>query len=474
MVQSLVNHAGSSIPDHDVKAFAAALSGKVHEPGSAGYEEARRIFNGMIDRRPGLIAQPAGTTDVQKCVDFARRHNLLVSVKGGGHSASGHAVCDGGLMIDLCLLKDIHVDPEAQTATAGGGVNWGELDAATQAHGLAVTGGRNPTTGIAGLTLGSGSGWLERKLGYTVDNMLGAEVVTADGKALYASEAENAELFWGLRGGGGNFGIVTQFKYQLHKVGPMVYGGQLAFPRFMAKQVIRAYREFIQEAPDDIGGGVALVTAPDMDPIPPPVRGMLVMGVIVLYTGKPEDGPEAIKPLLDLNPVMNMCQPMPYVALQDMLTAANPPGRRQYWKAEMYPELPDELIDALVDAAEVPPVSPETVILVQPLGGKIHRVAEDNVAMGWRKARWALHILGTWSDPAQDDEQMAWVRRVVKVTEPFAQKGTYLNYLMEVDEQRVRDSFGPKYDRMVALKNKYDPQNLFRLNQNIKPANGHK
>ena len=470
MVQSLVNHAGSSIADGDVKKFASSLKGNVHEPGSAGYDEARAIFNGMIDKHPGLVAQPADTADVQKCVNFAREHNLLVSVKGGGHAASGHAVCEGGLMIDLSLLKSIKVDAKAQTATAGGGVCWGEFDGATQEHGLAVTGGRNPTTGIGGLTLGSGSGWLERKLGYTVDNLLGVEIVTADGSVLRASEDENADLFWGLRGGGGNFGIVTEFTYKVHKIGPMVYGGLLAFPRFMAKQVIRGYRDFIETAPDDIGGAVALITAPDMDPIPPPVRGMLVMGIVVLYAGKPEDGPAAIKPLLDLNPVMNMCEPMPYTAVQDLLTAANPPGRRQYWKADMYPELPDELIDALVDAAEQPPVSPETTIIIQPLGGQVHRVDEDKSAMGWRKAKWALHILGTWGEPAQDDEQIAWVRHVAAVGEPFAQKGTYLNYLADEDETRVRDSFGPKYDRMVALKNKYDPTNFFRLNQNIKPT----
>ncbi|MEK7247223.1 MAG: FAD-dependent oxidoreductase, partial [Chloroflexota bacterium] len=374
MVQSLVNHAGNSIPDDDVKKFASSLKGKVHEPGSSGHEEARHIFNGMIDKHPGLIAQPADTADVQKCVNFAREHNLLVSVKGGGHAASGHAVCDAGLMIDLRLLKSINVDPKAQTVAAGGGVCWGEFDAATQEHGLAVTGGRNPTTGIGGLTLGSGSGWLERKLGYTVDNLLGVEIVTADGNVLRASENENPDLFWGLRGGGGNFGVVTEFTYKLHKIGPIVYGGQLAFPRFMAKQVIRAYRDFIETAPDDVGGAVALVTAPDMDPIPPPVRGMLVMGIVVCYTGKPEDGPAAIKPLLDLNPVMNMCGPMPYTAVQDMLTAANPPGQRQYWKADMYPELPDELIDKLVDQAEAPPVSPETTIFIQTLGGQVHRV----------------------------------------------------------------------------------------------------
>jgi FAD/FMN-containing dehydrogenase len=474
LVQTLVNEAGSSIPQADVKAFASSLAGKVHEPGTPGYEEARHIFNGMIDRHPGLIAQPADASDVQKCVNFAREHNLLVSVKGGGHAASGHAVCDGGLMIDLCLLKSIKVDPASQTATAGGGVTWGEFDAATQEHGLAVTGGRMPTTGIGGLTLGSGSGWLERKLGYTVDNMIAAEIVTANGDILRASEDENPELFWGLRGGGGNFGVVTEFTYKLHKIGPMVYGGQLVFPRFMAPQVIRGYRDFIETAPDDVGGAIALLCAPRMDPVPPPVQGMPVVGIIVCYTGKPEDGPAAIKPLLDLNPVMNMCQEMPYLAVQDMLTASNPHGHRQYWKADMYPELPDELIDAIVEKAEKP-LSEETVILVQPLGGQVHRVDEDQSAMGWRKAKWALHILGAWSDPAEDDQQIAWVRDLAAAAAPFAQSGTYLNYLMDEGEKRVRESFGPKYDRMVALKNKYDPTNLFRLNQNIKPTtNGHR
>ena len=470
MVQALVNATGQSISDADVQAFAATIKGKVLTPGDAAYDVARAIFNGMIDRRPGLIVQPTSAADVSEAVKFAASHNLLVSVKGGGHAASGHAVCESGLMIDMSLLKAIAVDPEAQTATAGGGVLWGEFDAATQAHGLAVTGGRNPTTGIAGLTLGSGSGWLERKLGYTVDNLLGLEIVTANGDILRASETENKELFWGLRGGGGNFGVVTEFKYKLHKIGPIVFGGQLGFPRFMAKQVIRAYRDFIETAPDEVGGAVALITAPDMDPIPPPVRGMLVLGIVVCYTGNPDDGPAAIKPLLDLNPVLNMTGPMPYVAVQDMLTAANPPGQRQYWKADMYPELPDELIDALCDQAEVPPVSPLTTIIIQPLGGQVHRVDEDASAMGWRKAKWALHALGTWEDPAQDEEQIQWVRNLAAVGEPFAQKGTYLNYLADEDEQRVRDSFGPKYDRMVALKNKYDPQNLFRLNQNIRPT----
>jgi FAD/FMN-containing dehydrogenase len=469
MVQTLINNAGSTIPEDDVKQFGAALKGAVHQPGTSGYDEARAIFNGMIDHHPGLIAQPADTSDVVKCVNFAREHDLIISVKGGGHAASGHSICEGGLMIDLRNLNSIKVDPKAQTATAGGGATWGPFDAATQEHGLAVTGGRNPTTGLGGLTLGSGSGWLERKLGYTADNLLGVEIVTARGEVLRASETENPELFWGLRGGGGNFGIVTEFKLMLHKIGPIVYGGQLAFPRFMAAQVIKGYRDFMETAPDDIGGAVALVSAPRMDPVPPPVQGMPVVGIIVCYTGNPDDGPEAIKPLLSLNPVMNMCEPMPYLAVQDMLTESSPPGMRNYWKADMYPEMPDELIDKLAEATAQPP-SEETVVLFQPQGGQANRVDENKSALGWRGAKWSLHVLGAWTDPAKDDEAIAWVRRVATIGQPYAQKGTYLNYLMDEGEQRVRDSFGDKYERMVALKNKYDPTNMFRLNQNIKPT----
>jgi FAD/FMN-containing dehydrogenase len=469
MVQSLVDRKGQSIPDDAVKSFAGSIEGKVLTPGMGEYEIARAVFNGMIDRKPGLIAQPKTTEDVQKCVLFAKEQGLLISVKGGGHSAPGYGVCDDGLMVDLSLLTKIDVDPKSKTVVAEGGVTWGPFDAATQAHGLAVTGGRNPTTGIAGLTLGSGSGWLERRLGYTVDNLLAVEIVTANGEILKANGDENQELFWGLRGGGGNFGIVTKFKYQLHDIGPMVYGGMLAFPRFMAKQVIRGYRDFIENAPDEIGGAVALVSAPRMDPIPPPVQGMPVVGIVVCYSGKPEDGPAAIKPLLDLNPVMNMTEPMPYTAVQDLLTAGNPPGNRNYWKAGMYMDLPDEMVDAVVDAAEKP-LSEMTVVLLQPLGGKVHRIADDASAIGWRKAKWALHVLGMWENAAEDAEQTAWVRNIAQVANKWEHEGTYLNYLMDEGEKRVQESFGPNYSRMVALKNKYDPTNLFCFNQNIKPT----
>ncbi|MDO8615220.1 MAG: FAD-binding oxidoreductase [Dehalococcoidia bacterium] len=464
----------TAISEGAVKDLGAQFRGSILRPGDGGYDEARKVFNGMIDRRPGLIVRPADTADVQRAVNFGRANGLLVSIKGGGHAAPGYAVCDDGLMIDLCLMKAITVDPGARTAVAEGGVNWGEFDAATQQHGLAVTGGRIRSTGIAGLTLGSGSGWLERKLGYTVDNMIGAEVVTADGNVIHASADENADLFWGLRGGGGNFGIVTKFEYRLHPIGPIVFGGLLAFPREKAREVLRTYRDFIEKAPDDVGGAAVLITAPSEPFVPEEARGKPAVAVVVCYTGKPEAGEQAMKPILDLNPVVRMVTPMPYVAVQSLLEPGNPPGLRNYWKADMYPELPDAAIDALVEAAANPP-SPLTAVIVQPIGGAVHRVADDATAIGWRSAKWALHVLGMWPDASEDERNIAWVRNIASVMQPWRQTGTYLNYLMDEGDQRVRESFGSHYQTMVDLKNKYDPTNFFRMNQNIAPTgNGHR
>jgi len=458
-----------TIDNTAIDQLAQGFRGQIFRPDDDGYDSARTIYNAMIDRRPALIAEPADTNDVSAAVKFASRHELQVSIKCGGHAASGHAVCEGGLMIDLALLNEIKVDPQAKTAVAGGGAKWGELDAATQEHGLAVTGGRVPSTGIGGLTLGSGSGWLERKLGYTVDNMIGAEVVLANGDIVHASESESADLFWGLRGGGGNFGIVTKFEYQLHPIGPMVFGGMLVFPRFRAAEVIKAYRDFLEAADDDIGGGVGLVCAPPEEFVPEPMHGMPVVGIIVCYTGKPEDGSRAIQPFLDLQPVMNMTQPMPYLEVQKLIEAGNQPGFQNYWKADMYPELPDEAIDALATAA-AEPLSTMTTVLVQPQGGATARVPDGETALGWRGAKWSVHYLGMWADAGENDEQIAWVRKVTDAMKPWAQEGTYLNYLSDEGEDRVKESFGHHYKRMEELKNKYDPTNFFRLNQNIKPT----
>ncbi len=279
-----------------------------------------------------------------------------------------------------------------------------------------------PGTGIGGLTLGSGSGWLERKLGYTVDNMIGAEIVLASGDIVHASETENQDLFWGLRGGGGNYGIVTKFEYRLHEIGPMVFGGMLVFPRFRAAEVIKVYRDFLETADDDIGGGVALVCAPPEDFVPEPMHGMPVVGVLVCYTGKPEDGPDAIKPILDLQPVMNMTQPMPYLEVQKLIEAGNQPGFQNYWKADMYPELPDEAIDALVTAA-AEPISTMTTVLVQPQGGATARVPDGETALGWRGAKWSVHYLGMWADASQNEEQIAWTRKVADAHEALGAGG---------------------------------------------------
>jgi FAD/FMN-containing dehydrogenase len=463
----LVSTTGASVPERAVEALAAGLAGQVIRPGDARYDAARTVFNGMIDRRPGLVVRPANTEDVRRCIAFARERDLLLSVKGGGHSVQGYGVCDGGLTLDLSGMQGIAVDPARRTAVAGTGVTWGAFDAATQRHGLAVTGGRVPSTGIAGLTLGSGSGWLERKLGYTVDNLTACEIVTAKGDVLRASEQDHPDLFWGLRGGGGNFGVVTEFEYRLHPIGPIVYGGQFVFPRDPG--VLKAYRDFMERAPHDVCGAAALITAPHADFVPEPVRGTPVMGIIVCYTGKPEDGPRAFKPMLDLKPALNLAQPMPYVEVQRLIEPANPPGLRNYWKADMYPELPDAAIETLMEAAAEPP-SPWITVLVQPLGGAIHRVPDGVTAMGWRSAKWGLHILAMWERPEDDERTIAWVRDLDRAMKPWAQEASYLNYLMDEGDARIRASFGTHYERIAALKATYDPANVFCLNQNIRPA----
>ncbi len=470
MAQILLNTEGLSVPDSAVSMLVQSFSGQIIHPGDAEYDQARRVFNGMIDRRPGLIARPANTADVRRLVLFAREHDLLVSVKGGGHSVQGFGVCDGGLMIDLSSMRSVQVDPAARTAIAEGGTTWGEFDAATQEYGLALPGGRVPSTGIAGLTLGSGSGWLERKLGYTVDSMLAAEVVLANGDVVRASEDENADLFWAMRGGGGNFGIVTSFKYRLHPVGPIIFGGLIGFPP--DPTVLRAYRDFMETAPDDVGGAAAIITAPPEPFVATEVRGQPLLGIVVCYAGDPGQGEAAIGPILDLNPPLRMVQPMPYVALQALLTGVYQPGRQNYWKAEMYPVFPDAAVDVLFEKA-IPLSSPLHSIIFQPLGGQVHRVPDQATALGWRaSARWSLHILGMWEHPNEDQQHIAWVRSVSDAIKPWAQKGNYLNYLGDEGEQRIKDSFGAKYARLVEIKNKYDPTNFFRLNQNIKPTVG--
>src|SRR3954447_9427204 len=404
------------------------FAGTALRPGDPAYDDARAVFNGLVDSRPAMIARCNSTADVAAAVRYARTNGMTVSVYGGGHGVTGAAVAEGSLCVDLRGMKTVDVDPESRTVRAAGGLTWGELDAATQAHGLAVTGGRVPSTGIAGLALGSGSGWIERKCGFTCDNLLAAEVVTADGNVVTASETDNPELFWGLRGGGGNFGIVTTFTFTLHEIGPMVWGGMLIYPPDRAGEVMRAYRDFVATAPDEVGSGLAFVTAPDAEFVPEPARGHPMVGIICCYVGRPEDGPAAYAPLMDLGPAMAMVDAMPYVAVQGLIEAGNTKGRINYWTGDFYDSMPDEMVDALVGLA-TQPVSPFTQIIVVPGGGAIARVDDDAMALGSRKAAFNIHFLSAWEDANETQRNIDYTRQIAAVCKPWSTGAAYLNFL---------------------------------------------
>jgi len=447
------------------------FSGTTLSPGDDGYDEARAVFNGMIDRRPALIARCANVDDVVSVVNLARTNDLPLSIYGGGHGVTGSAVVDAGVCLDLRGMGTVTVDPEAQTARVEGGATWGTVDAATQEHGLAVTGGRVSATGVAGLALGSGSGWLERSFGFVCDNLLQAEVVTADGRVVVASEEENSDLFWGLRGGGGNFGVVTAFHFRLRPLGPIVLGGLLLYPAAVASELVRFYRDFMINARDEVGTALAFITAPPEDFVPEPVRGQPVIGVVCCYAGSVEDGEEALRPLRELPYLgVNMVQPMPYVAVQQLLDPPNPKGMQNYWTADFFDELPDEAVDVLVEHA-TKPVSPLTQIILVPGGGAIARIDEDATAFGQRSAQWNIHYLSMWPDPADTETNIAFTRGLASAMKPWTTGRAYLNFIGDEGAGRVEAAFGPeKYLRLAELKRKWDPTNLFRHNQNIPPA----
>jgi FAD/FMN-containing dehydrogenase len=414
----------------------------------------------MIDKQPALIVRCAQESDVIESVKFARAHNLLVAVRGGGHSLPGHSVCDGGLMIDLSLLKRIQVDPERQTVRAEPGVTWGELDRETQVFGLAVTGGQISHTGIAGLTLGGGIGWLMRKYGLTCDNLLAVDLVTAEGRLLTASVEENADLFWALRGGGGNFGIATSFEYQLHPVGP-VLGGLVAYPLPEAKTVLQALRRYSQTAPDELTVTVAFLTTPD---------GHQAVGIALCYAGDPQTGEKVIEPLRKLGTVvMEQIGPMPYPAVQSMLDHAAVPGRRYYLKSNFLDELSDEAIDVLTDQFTKVP-SPLSIVIVVQMGGAVRRIERQATAFYHRDVAYSVSAFSTWIEAQDDDKNITWARQLWEALRPYAPSAVYVNELVDEGEDRIRAAYGPIYDRLVAVKNRYDPTNLFRLNQNIKPT----
>ncbi len=439
----------------------ARMRGPLLAAGDDGYDAARRIWNAMIDKRPCLIARCAGTADVLEAVRFVATQGLLVSVRGGGHNVAGTAVCDDGLMIDLSLMKGIHVDPATQTAWAQPGVLWQDFDHETQAFGLATTGGVVGETGIAGLTLGGGVGWLVRKHGLVCDNLLAADVVTADGQLRRATSHENAELFWGLRGGGGNFGVVTAFQYRLHPV-PAILGGLVIHPRAAARDVVRFHRDFVASAPEELTSYVALLTSPD---------GLPVVGVASCYCGDLREGERVLSPLRKFgSPLVDQMQPMPYTGMQGLFGPSFPWGHRNYWKSSFLRELPDAAIDAVVTHTDRGR-SPLSAVALEYYGGAASRVAPGATAFPHRAASYNLIVLGQWREAAEDSVHIAWARDLWDAVQPWSSGAVYMNALGEDENQNaVRDAYGANYARLAALKATIDEKNLFRLNQNIAPA----
>src|SRR5687767_2715784 len=441
--------------------FKAGLRGQLLSPGDDGYDRARRLWNGMFDRRPALIARCAGAADVIRAVSFARDNRLAVAVRGGGHSFPGYSVCDGGLVIDLSAMKAIRVDLRTRIVRAQAGVKWIEFDHETQAFGLATTGGTDGDTGIAGLTLGGGLGWLSSKYGLTIDNLVSADVVTADGRLLTASATENQDLFWGLRGGSGNFGVVTSFEYQLHAVGPTILGGMVAYPLGRAKEVLRFYRHFAKAAPDNVTTYAAFVTPPG---------GETVAALFCCYCGPLDKGEEVIRPLRSLgSPVQDLLGPMPYVAQQRLFDGAFPAGSYYYAKAGSLADLTDEAIDVFAEYVATKP-SPLSGVLVQTVCGAASRVASDATAFPHRRLPYAPVIVSQWLDAATSEKNVGWARDFWKALHPLAGGGVYVNDLSYDDADRVRTAYGANYERLAALKKAYDPDNIFRLNPNITPA----
>jgi FAD/FMN-containing dehydrogenase len=455
-----------------VRDLRVGFNGQVLGPADDAYEEARKVWNGAIDRRPALIARCAGVADVVGAVRFARANDLLVAVRGGGHNVAGSAVCDGGVVIDLSPMKEIRVDAPARRAWAEPGVLWGEFDRATQAFGLATTGGIVTHTGIAGLTLGGGIGWLMRKHGLTIDNLAAVEVVTADGTLLRASEDENPDLFWGVRGGGGNFGIVTSFEYRLHPVGPTVLAGPVFYPLGQAQEVLRFYRDFIASAPDELTTILNLRRAPTAPFLPEAVHGTPVIAVNVCYAGSIDAGERLLRPLRTFgSPLVDLIAPKPYLAHQAMFDATVPHGWHYYWKSWEAPALDDDVAEILVaHAAAV--TSPLSYCIIFQLGGAIGRVDEAATAYGRRDMGYNININAVWTpaDPAPA-QHVGWARDFWSALEPFAPGGVYVNFLGDEGDERVKAAYGPeKYARLVELKNRYDPTNVFHLNQNIRPT----
>ncbi|ABM38069.1 FAD-binding oxidoreductase [Polaromonas naphthalenivorans] len=453
-----------------IKALKAGIQGEVILPEDASFDTARQVWNAMIDKHPAAIVRCAATPDVVHAVNFAREQGLRLAVRGGGHNIAGSAVCDDGIVIDLSQMKAAYIDTSNRRASIEGGATLADFDAAAQVHGLAVPLGINSTTGVAGLTLGAGFGWLSRKYGMTIDSLESAEVVTAAGEVLRASATEHPDLFWALRGGSGNFGVVTRFGFRLHPVGPNVLAGLIVYPFAEAKTVLQQYREFTDQAPDELSVWTVLRKAPPLPFLPEAVHGQEVVILALLYTGDPEQGKTLIAPLHAFGkPVGAHVGVMPYVDWQKAFDPLLTPGARNYWKSHNFSKLEDGLLDAVIEYVGKLP-SPQCEIFFAAIGGATTRPAPDAMAYAHRDARFVMNVHGRWDDPADDAACIRWARDYFKASAPFASGGVYVNFLTADEGERVKAAYGQNYERLAQVKRRYDPANLFSTNQNIQPA----
>jgi FAD/FMN-containing dehydrogenase len=457
------------LPENIVGKFRASLHGALIMPGDNGYDPGRRVWNATVDKHPALIVYCADAGDVLRSVAFAQQQGLPVAVRSGGHNVAGNAVCDDGIVIDLSRMKRIEVDAAARVARAQAGMVWGEFDYATQAVGLATTGGIVSRTGIAGLTLGGGIGWLMRKYGATCDNLLSARIVTAEGRIVRASADENQDLFWGVRGGGGNFGIAIELGYRLHEVGPEL-GGTIYYPAERTRELLRFYRDYVQAIPDELTTMFVIMAIPNTPSLRNRLGNRPLAAVHLCYAGPADAGERIVQPLREFGPPLeDAVRIMPYPELQTMLDAGAPPGQMNYWKSSYLKPLSNEAIEVLANHAGTT-TSPLTQVHLQHMEGMVGWVSEDAMAFSHRDAWCALNIVTKWEDPQDSEKHIQWTREFEIAMRPFSTGGVYVNFLGEEGEDRIRAAYGTaKYDRLVALKNKYDPKNFFRLNQNIKP-----
>jgi hypothetical protein len=458
------------ITPEDAAAQLSGLHGQVIGRDDAAYEEARQVYNRMIDKRPALIARCAKADDVSKVVALARDNDLLVAIRGGGHNGAGLGTCEDGVVIDLSLMKDVQVDPQARTVRVGGGCTWGEVDRATGEHGLATPSGIISTTGVGGLTLGGGLGHLTRKCGLAIDNLLEAEVVLASGEQVRANKDEHPDLYWALRGGGGNFGVVTSFLFKLHEVGTVV-AGPTFWPVEQATEVLSVYRDFLPQAPRELNGFFAFHTVPPAEPFPEAIHLRKVCGVVWCYVGSEEDAAKAMAPLLDSvpEPLMHGVGPMPHAMLQGAFDGLYPPGEQWYWRADFVKEIPDEAVEIHARfGAEMPTM--KSTMHMYPIDGAAHDVDSADTAWSYRDANWGSVFAGVDPDPANVDVIRRWSIDYFEALHPYSAGGAYVNMMMDEGQERVRASYRDNYDRLARVKATYDPNNLFRVNQNIQPA----